>query len=116
MRAPDLLGETSLASCTAGGQSSRKAVLRANAVDAVDGVEVLHHKNLEARGAALARSNDGPSEEKLPNLQLWLVKRGTPDKSPAWRIHTLYQRCPYLAVMVSAFPTQLRYQRQSVAE
>jgi hypothetical protein len=35
----------------------------------VNAVKVLDNKDLEARGASLARSNDGPGEEKLPNLE-----------------------------------------------
>ena len=46
-----------------------EAVLRGDALDAVGGVEVLDHGHLEARGAALARRDDGPGEEELPDLQ-----------------------------------------------
>lgn len=45
-----------------------EAVLRGDAVDAVDGVEVLDDDHLEAGGAALAGGNDGPREEELPDL------------------------------------------------
>lgn len=45
-----------------------EAVLRGDAVDAVDGVEVLDDDHLEAGGAALAGSDDGPREEELPDL------------------------------------------------
>jgi hypothetical protein len=34
----------------------------------VNAVKVLDNKDLEARGASLARSNDGPGEEKHPNI------------------------------------------------
>ena len=45
------------------------AKLRRDAVDAVDGVEVLDDKHLEAGGAALAGGDHRPSEEELPDLQ-----------------------------------------------
>ena len=45
-----------------------EAVLRGDAVDAVDGVEVLDDDHLEAGGGALAGGDDGPGEEELPDL------------------------------------------------
>ena len=35
----------------------------------MSGVEVLDNHDLEASGAALAGSNNGPGEEELPDLQ-----------------------------------------------
>lgn len=49
-------------------ESALDAELRADAVDTVDGVEVLVHEDLEAGGAALARGDDGPGEEEFPDL------------------------------------------------
>jgi hypothetical protein len=39
------------------------------AVNTVGGVQVLDDHDLEAGGAALAGSNDGPGEEEFPDLQ-----------------------------------------------
>jgi hypothetical protein len=64
---PPLL-EKSLASCLGLGESTRQAKLRADSVDTVDRVEVLDHQDLEAGGTALARGDDRPGEEELPDL------------------------------------------------
>jgi hypothetical protein len=41
----------------------------------VGGVQVLDDHDLEAGGATLAGSNDGPSEEELPDLQKVVSKK-----------------------------------------
>jgi hypothetical protein len=55
---------SSLASC----QRTIDAELRSVAVNAVRGVQVLLYHDLEASGAALAGSDDGPCEEEFPDL------------------------------------------------
>lgn len=60
-------GEHRLASSASRGEGARKAELGRPAVDTVVGVQVLNHNNLEAGGTALARGNDGPGQEELPN-------------------------------------------------
>lgn len=91
-----------------------KTVLCGNSVDAVGRVEVLDRDELEAGGTALARCDAGPSQEKLPSLvSLLAVFSREPSAS---RKLTRYQVSPNLALMVSLFPTQLRYHRQMVAE
>jgi hypothetical protein len=82
----------------------------------VRGVQVLLDHDLEARGATLPRGDDGPGEEKLPDLRFTNVSDiHLPVVSDMW-ILTLNQRWPYLALMVSEFPSQLRYHLQRVAE
>lgn len=60
--------EESLASSLGLGKSTRETKLRLNSFDTVRGVEVLDHQDLEAGGAALARGDDGPGKEELPDL------------------------------------------------
>lgn len=62
-----LLREDSLASSAGGSKGTREAKLRSNAVDALGGVQVLHDDHLEASGAALARGDDRPGQEELPD-------------------------------------------------
>lgn len=64
-----LLGNARLPACSALGESARDAELGTDTVDAVRRVEVLDDQNLEASGATLARSNDRPGHEELPNLE-----------------------------------------------
>jgi hypothetical protein len=52
----------------AGGKSSRQAVLSVDAVNAVDGVEVLYKSDLEAGGGTLAGGDRGVCEEVFPDL------------------------------------------------
>jgi len=52
----------------AGGKSSRQAVLRMDAVNAVDGVEVLYKRDLKAGGGTLAGGDRGVGQEVFPNL------------------------------------------------
>lgn len=94
-----------------------EAKLRRDAVNAVDGVEVLDDEHLEAGGAALAGSDHRPGEEELPDLQCVshsVIHSG--QHAERWELRTLYHLWPYLAVMGSALPTQLRYHLQIVAE
>ena len=49
------------------GQRTMETELRAEAVDAVGGIQILDHNHLVAGGAALARGDARPGEEELPN-------------------------------------------------
>lgn len=51
-----------------GSKGSRKAKLTRNALDAVDGVDVLDQDNLVASCASLARDDSGIGKEVLPDL------------------------------------------------
>jgi hypothetical protein len=70
-----VLGESRPAGLFAGLESARQRVLRGDAVDAVNAVEVLDQGDLVTRGRALARGNCGGREEVLPDLRamLWLA-------------------------------------------
>jgi hypothetical protein len=50
------------------GKGSSQAVLRVDAVDAVNGVEVLDARDLEARRATLTGSDRGVGKEVFPDL------------------------------------------------
>jgi hypothetical protein len=60
--------QLSLASSLASSQRTVDTKLRSVAVNAVSGVQVLLDHDLEAGGAALAGSDDGPCEEEFPDL------------------------------------------------
>lgn len=62
-----MAGEYRLTSGTSRSKGAGKAELGRPAVNTVVGVQVLNHNNLEAGSTALARSNDGPGQEELPN-------------------------------------------------
>lgn len=64
-----LFQEPGLASLHGSGKSTSETELGAVAVDTVGGVQVLDDHDLEAGGATLAGSNDGPSKEEFPDLQ-----------------------------------------------
>ena len=64
-----LFQEPGLASLNGSGKSTGETELCAVAVDTVGGVQVLDDHDLEAGGAALAGSNNGPGEEEFPDLQ-----------------------------------------------
>ena len=72
-----LLQEPGLASLHGSGKSTGKTELGAVAVDTVGGVQVLNDHDLEASGATLAGSNDGPCKEEFPNLQEVVSMRQT---------------------------------------
>jgi hypothetical protein len=74
-------------------------------------VQILHDENLETGGATLARSDDRPSQEELPNLRN--VRSQWTSESDKL---TLNHRWPYLALIVSALPIQFRYHLQRVPE
>lgn len=111
-----LFGKAGLAGSLAGSKSTGDTELSVKAVHTVRGVQVLLDHNLEARGAALPRGNDRPGEEELPDLQLTKVSDiHLAVVGDMWML-TLNQRWPYLALMVSELPSQLRYHLQRVAE
>lgn len=63
-----LLHQPGLASLHGSGKSTGETELGAVAVDTVGRVQVLDDHDLEAGGATLAGSNDGPGEEEFPDL------------------------------------------------
>lgn len=71
-----LLGENRPSSGTSRGQGTRQAELGREPLDTVDGVQVLDHDHLEAGGAALARGDDGPGQEELPDAVPALAELG----------------------------------------
>ena len=79
----------SLASSLAASESTRETKLRADATDAVGGVEILDNEHLEAGGGTLARGNDGPSKEEFPDLKQKLVLDQEERRKGG---RTLYQR------------------------
>lgn len=62
------LRQPRLASSAASRKGTGEAKLRGNTVDAVSRVQVLNHDHLVAGGGTLARGDDGPGEEKFPDL------------------------------------------------
>jgi hypothetical protein len=70
-----LLHQPGLASLHGSSKSTSETELGAVSVDTVGGVQVLNDHDLEAGGAALAGSNDGPSEEEFPDLHKVISKR-----------------------------------------
>src|SRR3569833_3001268 len=62
-----LLLKDGLPGSTGGGQGAREAELGRNPVDAVRGVQVLHHDHLIAGSTALARGDGRPGQEQLPD-------------------------------------------------
>ena len=70
-----LLQKPGLASLHGSGKCTSKTELGAVAVDTVSGVQVLDDHDLEAGGATLAGSNDGPSKEEFPDLQVVSTKQ-----------------------------------------
>ena len=109
-----LLGQLGLAGLAASLKSTGQAVLRRDTVDTVGRVEVLHNDHLVAGSHTFAGSDDGPGEEKLPNLLR--VRIDDLDERIDHGGLTLYQRLPYLALIASKLPTQLRYHLQRVPE
>lgn len=105
------LRQARLARLPAGLEGTGEAVLRGNAVDAVRRVQVLDNNHLVASGRALAGGDDGPGEEEFPDL-VTLVWLHHTRRRPL----TLYHLGPYLALMASTLPTQLRYHLHRVPE
>lgn len=62
------LWQAVLAGGLAGGEGTGESELGANSVDAVRRVQVLNYYHLVAGGHTFAGGDDGPSEEKLPDL------------------------------------------------
>lgn len=75
-------------------------------------VQVLDDNHLVAGCEALARGDDGPREEEFPDLPQRQFRYSRKTR----RTLTLYHLGPYLALMASMFPVQLRYHLQIVPE
>lgn len=110
----DLLGKARLSSLLAGLEGSVQTKLGWNTVDAVESVQVLVNNHLVAGSETIARSDNRPGEEKFPDLKM--IRFDIPKSMNKLNLLTLYQRAPYLALMASTFPTQLRYHLQRVPE
>jgi hypothetical protein len=104
--------QTRFACLPARGESTSKAILTEHSVNAVSRIQILDDDHLVAGSRALTRGDDGPGEEEFPNLSNISGDCTTKEKG----IRTLYHLGPYLALIASTFPTQLRYHLQSVPE
>lgn len=71
-----LVGKNTPAGGSGLGDSAGEAELRGDAINAVGGVEVLDDDHLETGGATLARGDDGPCEEELPDLEKFVRNTG----------------------------------------
>lgn len=78
-------------------------------------VEVLYDHKLETCSTTLAGGNSGPSQEEFPDL-VKLVQMFSIYPTSSGGELTRYHLWPYLALMVSALPNQLRYHLQIVPE
>lgn len=110
----DLLGKARLSSLLAGLEGSIQTKLGWHTVDAVESVQVLVNNHLVAGSKTITRSDNRPGEEKFPDLKR--TKLDILKSMNQLNLLTLYQRAPYLALMASTLPTQLRYHLQRVPE